>query len=75
MTRFSTQCARLEVALGAAYNPGRDTIDCCMWPGMPACYRGYVWAIRRNGRHIVLGETFKDALAAATLLGLPPRRR
>ena len=57
MTRFSAQCARLAVALGAA------------WPGMPERYRGYVWAIRRNGQYIALGETFKDALAAATRLG------
>ena len=69
MTRFSAQCARLAVALGAAYNPRHDTIDCCMWPGMPERYRGYVWAIRRNGQYIALGETFKDALAAATRLG------
>ena len=69
MTRFSPQRDRLAVALGAAYNPRRDTIDRCMWPGMPGRYRGCVWAIRRNGRYDVLGETFEDALAAATQRG------
>ena len=69
MTRFSDQCTRLEMALGTNYDPSHDTIARCMWPGMPERYQGYVWAIRRNGRHIVPGETFPDALAAATRMG------
>ena len=69
MTRFTDQCMRLAMALGANHDSVHDTIDRCMWPGMPARYQGYVWVIKRNGQHIVLGETFPDALAAATQMG------
>lgn len=68
MTRFFDQCIRLEMALGAAYDPARDVIDRCMWPGMPEHCHGHTWAIRRDGRYIVLGEKFNDALATATRL-------
>ena len=72
MSHFSDQCARLEAALGAAYDSSRDKIDCCIWPGMPAHYRGHTWAIQRNGKYIALGEKFSDALVTATRMG---RRR